>query len=40
MLIIGIDKLINVRSSLNSWKSNVDYLAVGKLKTVPFDLKN
>ena len=30
----------NVRTSLNNLKTKVDNLAVGKLKTVPADLKN
>ena len=34
-----INKLINVPTSLNNLKTKVDHLDVGKLKTVPVDLK-
>ena len=34
-----IIKLVNVPSSLNNLKTNVDGLDVGKLKTVPVRLK-
>ena len=33
------NKLANVRTSLNNLKTKVDDLDVGKLKTVPLDLK-
>ena len=36
---IDIDKLVNVPTSLNDWKTKVDDLDVGKLKNVPVDLK-
>ena len=32
---LGINKLVNVLTSLNSLKAKVDDLDVGKLKTVP-----
>ena len=32
---LGINKLVNVPTSLNSLKAKVDDLDVGKLKTVP-----
>ena len=35
---LGINKLINVPTSLNNLKVKVDNLDVGKLKTVPVDL--
>ena len=34
-----INKLIYVTTSLNNLKTNVDYIEVGKMKTVPVDLK-
>ena len=34
-----INQLVNVPTSLNNLKTNVDYLGVGKLKTFPVDLK-
>ena len=34
-----ITKLVNVLTGLNDLKAKVDYLDVGKLKTVPVDLK-
>ena len=34
-----INKLTNVSASLNNLKTKVDHLDVGKLKTVPVDLK-
>ena len=37
---LGICKLTNVSTSLNSLKTKVDDLDVGKLNTVPVDLKN
>ena len=37
---LGICKLPNVSTSLNSLKTKVDDLDVGKLNTVPVDLKN
>ena len=36
---VFIIKLVNVPSSLNNLKTNVDGLDVGKLKTVPVRLK-
>ena len=36
---LDIDKLVNVPSCLNSLKFKVDVVDVGKLKTVPVDLK-
>ena len=36
---LGINKLVNVSTSLNSLKIKVDNLNVGKLKAVPVDLK-
>ena len=36
---LGINKLVNVPTSLNNLKTKVDDLDVGKLKTVPVDLK-
>ena len=36
---LGINKFINVLSSLNSLKTKVDDLDADKLKTVPVDLK-
>ena len=36
---LGINKLVNVLTSLNNLKTKVDDLHVGKLKTVPVDLK-
>ena len=35
-----IDKLVNVPTSLSNSKTKVDDLDVGKLKTVPIDMKN
>ena len=37
--VVLIIKLVNVPSSLNNLKTNVDGLDVGKLKTVPVRLK-
>ena len=37
---IDINELVNVLTSLNNLKAKVDDLDVGKLKTVPVDLKN
>ena len=36
---LNINKLTNVATSLNNFKTKVDDLGVGKLKTVPVDLK-
>ena len=36
---LNINKLTNVATSLNNFKTKVDDLGVGKLKTVPGDLK-
>ena len=36
---LDINKLVNVKTSLNNLKTKVDDLDVGKLKTVPIDLK-
>ena len=36
---LDINKLVNVRISLNNLKTKVDYLDAGKLKSVPVDLK-
>ena len=36
---LNIDKLVNVPTSLNNSKRKADDLDVGKLKTVPVDLK-
>ena len=36
---LDINKLINVLTSLNNSKAKVDDLDVGKLRTVPVDLK-
>ena len=36
---LDIDKPVNITSSLNNLKTKVDNLDVGKLKTVPVDLK-
>ena len=36
---LGIKKLVNVSTSLDNFKIKVDDLDVGKLKTVPVDLK-
>ena len=36
---VDINKLVNVLNSLNNLKTKVDDLNVGKLKTVPIDLK-
>ena len=36
---LGINKLVNVSTSLNNLRIKVDNLNVGKLKTVPVDLK-
>ena len=36
---LGINKLVNVPTSLNNLKTKVDDLDVGKLKAVPIDLK-
>ena len=37
---LDINKLVNVPTSLNNLKIKIDDLDVGKLKTVPVDLKN
>ena len=37
---LGINKLVNVATSLNNLKTKVNDLDVGKLKTVLVDLKN
>ena len=34
-----INKLVNVRTGLNKWKTKFNDLDVGKLKTVPVELK-
>ena len=34
-----VDKLVNIPTSLNNFEIKVDDLDVGKLKTVPVDLK-
>ena len=36
---LGINKLVNVPTSLNNLKTKLNDLDVGKLKTVPVDLK-
>ena len=36
---LGINQLTNVSTSLNNLKRKVDHLDVGKLKTVPVELK-
>ena len=36
---LDVNKLTNIRTSLNNLKTTVDDLDVGKLKTVPVDLK-
>ena len=36
---LNINKLINVRKTLNNSKKMVDDLDVGKLKNIPIDLK-
>ena len=36
---LDINRLVNVLTSLNNSKIKVDYLDVGKLKTIPVDLK-
>ena len=36
---VDINKLVNVPTSLNNFKTKVDYLDVGKLETVPVDFK-
>ena len=36
---IDINKLVHVSTGLNDLKAKVDHLNVGKLKTVPVDLK-
>ena len=36
---LDINKLVNVRTSLDNLETKVDDLDVGKLKTVPVDLK-
>ena len=36
---LEINKLTNVPTTLNNLKTKVDNLDVGKLKTVPIDLK-
>ena len=37
---IGIAELINIWTDLNNAKTKVDDINVGKLQTVPIDLKN
>ena len=37
---LGINKLVNVPTGLNNLETKVDDLDVGKLKTVPVDLKS
>ena len=37
---LGINKLVNVPTGLNNLETKVDDLDVGKLKTVPLDLKS
>ena len=37
---LGINKLVNVLTGLNNLETKVDDLDVGKLKTVPLDLKS
>ena len=36
---LNIDRLVNVRTSLNNLKTRLNDLDVGRLKTVPIDLK-
>ena len=36
---VDINELVNVPISLNILKPKVDYLGVGKLKTIPVDMK-
>ena len=36
---VDINKIVNVPTSLNNFKTKVDYLDVGKLETVPVDFK-
>ena len=36
---LDINKLINVSTSLNNFKTKVDHLDVGKLEIIPIDLK-
>ena len=36
---LDMNKLVNVLTSLNNWKTKVDDLNVGNLKTVPVHLK-
>ena len=36
---LDINKLVNFQTSLNSWKTKVDDIDIGKLKNVPVDLK-
>ena len=37
---VDLNKLVNVTTSLNNLKTNVDELDVDELKTVPVHLKN
>ena len=36
---VDINRLVNVPTSLNNFKTKVDYWDVGKLETVPVDFK-
>ena len=36
---LDFNRLINIPAGLNNLKANVDNVGVGKLKTVPIDLK-
>ena len=36
---LDIRELVNISTSMNNLKAKVDYLDVGKLKTLPVDLK-
>ena len=36
---LGVNKLVNVTTSLNNLKTKLDNLDVDKLKSVPIDLK-
>ena len=37
---LDINKLVNVPTSFYNLKTKVDYEDIGKLKTIPVDLKN
>ena len=37
---LDINKLVNVPTCLNNWKTKLNDLEVDKLKTLPVDLKN